>query len=426
MNVPCEQSLVAPSGGAERAHSEGEIVNLASDQASEASFSGKSRAFLALREAVMDAWEREVRQRIQGASGLLTPILTNSLPAFFDNLAEALSDIHPRRFATSNTNAASVHGDERARMTPFSPDQVVHEYQILREVIAAVAKGRLELTEADWSVIDRSINAATREAIRVYSASHEAFRRKVAAALSHDMRTPLSVISSGAQLIGVTTNIVMAHNVAAKIVTHSRRLDVMMGDLLDALTLQGRAQFPLSLTRFDLAPMLEDVRDQYCLEKGALIQVDIGTAPLVGYWCEKSLRRALENLVNNAIKYGDGQIISIKAAETRGRLMLSVHNFGEPIPKVAQNRIFDYLSRDVDAVTKTGWGVGLQFVKTIAESHGGSALVDSAAETGTCFVIDVPLDCRPFVDDPQHGAPGEASAASACPGSQRRLAGRLA
>lgn len=126
--------------------------------------------FLALRDSTIARWEHEVRARVEGADQLRSPMLTNTLPAFFDNIAEALSPNHCRRDATSNTNAASIHGGERARMTSFGPDQVVHEYQILRESIAAEADGRVALTTRDWAIIDRSINLAVREAVKEFVA----------------------------------------------------------------------------------------------------------------------------------------------------------------------------------------------------------------------------------------------------------------
>jgi hypothetical protein len=145
--------------------------------------------FLTVKDAVMNRWEREARSRIEGADSLLSPVLTNTLPAFLDNIAEALSADYPRTLATSNTNAAAVHGSERARMTQFSPDQVIHEYQILRESIFAETAGKVHLSSADWAIIDSSINSAIREAVREFSMQQDKLRRTVAAALSHDIRT---------------------------------------------------------------------------------------------------------------------------------------------------------------------------------------------------------------------------------------------
>lgn len=355
--------------------------------------------FIGIRDAVMDRWEREVRQRVEGARTLLRPVLTNMLPAFFDNIAEALSPDHPREQASSSTNAAGVHGSERARTTPFGPDQVVHEYQILRESIAIVAKGRVELGEAEWAIIDRSINSATREAVRSYTRIHEELRRKVAAALSHDMRTPLSVVANGAHILGMTADLPTVRRVAARIESNTDRLEVMVADLLDALTFQGAAKIPLHLTRFNILDLARETQEQYVHGHDNDAAIAISGESVSGYWCRASLRRALENLINNAVKYGDGSTINIMARQTRGRLMLSVHNEGNPIPEEQHDRIFEYLRREAGPLSATGWGIGLPFVKAVGESHGGSVTVDSSPELGTTFIVDIPVDCRPFVED---------------------------
>lgn len=355
--------------------------------------------FIAIRDAVMDHWEQQVRERVEGARHLLRPVLTNTLPAFFDNIAEALSPDHPREQGSSCTNAAGVHGSERARTTPFGPDQVVHEYQILRESIAVVAKGRVELGESEWAVIDRSINAATREAIRSFTRIHEELRHKVAAALSHDMRTPLSVVANGAQLLGITSDWSMVRHVASRIEANSDRLEEMMADLLDALTFQGAAKIPLHLTRFDILDLARETREQYFHGQDNDVSIEISGELVTGYWCRASLRRALENLINNAIKYGDRDTIKIMASQTRGRLLLSVHNEGNAIPEEQHDRIFEYLRREAGPLSATGWGIGLPFVKAVGESHGGSVSVDSSPALGTTFIIDIPVDCRPFVEE---------------------------
>ena len=378
-------------------------MTLATDQNTDGhGLSPTALRFIAIRDAVMDHWEREVRARVDGARDLLRPVLTNTLPAFFDNIAEALSPDHPREQASSGSNAAGVHGGERARMTPFGPDQVVHEYQILRESIAVVARGRVALGEPEWAIIDASINAATREAIRAFTRSHEELRHKVAAALSHDMRTPLSVVANGAQLLGRTDDWALVRKVAAKVQSNADRLEDMMAELLDALTFQGSAKIPLHLTRFDILELVQETREQYIPAAGGAVAIevaiDVAGEPVTGYWCRASLRRALENLINNAIKYGDQGTIGILARQTRGRLMLSVHNGGNPIPEEQHERIFDYLRREAGPLSATGWGIGLPFVKAVGESHGGSVAVDSSPQLGTTFLIDIPVDCRPFVE----------------------------
>lgn len=376
-------------------------MTLATDQNPDGrGLSRTALAFQSIREEVMDHWEREVRERVEGARHLLRPVLTNALPAFFDNIAEALSPAHPRDQAASGTNAPAAHGGERARMTPFGPDQVIHEYQILRESIGVIAKGRVELGEREWDIIDRSINTAMREAIRAFTRIHEDLRHKVAAALSHDMRTPLSVIANGAQLIAITPHLQQARDVASKIEANADRLEGMMAELLDTLTFEGSAKIPLHLTRFDMLDLAMEVREQYAHGRDHDVVFEAFGDPVAGYWCRGSMRRALENLINNAIKYGNRDTVKIMVRAARDRLMLSVHNEGTPIPEDQHDRIFEYLRREAGPLVASGWGIGLPFVKAVAENHGGSVSVDSASGLGTTFLIDIPVDCRPYVEMP--------------------------
>ena len=90
-------------------------VMLSTDQNTTAKgLSGVSIALLAVREEVFDLWETQVRANIDGACTVLSPILVNTLPAFYGNLAEALTPAYPRDDATSHNTAAAAHGGERA------------------------------------------------------------------------------------------------------------------------------------------------------------------------------------------------------------------------------------------------------------------------------------------------------------------------
>ena len=353
-----------------------------------------SRALLAIREEVFDLWEAQVRATVDGACKVLSPILVNTLPAFYGNLAEALTPAYPRDDATSHNTAAAAHGSERARMTNFGPEQVIHEYQLFKEALQTVsAKHGVAMSSGDWGIIDRSINSAVRAAVREYTVVSEELRNKLAAALSHDMRTPLAVISNGAQLISLAPDLAYAQRVAKKIEGNASRLADMIADVLDALTTKPSENLPLSVTSFDMAELVDVIQQDFSDRVIPLIKVD--ASAIVGYWCYGTMRRAVENLVTNAANYGTGGAISIQLAHTRGRLMISVHNNGNPIAPEQLQRIFEYTERGPSPVK--GWGIGLPFVKRAAEDHGGSVTVDSSTATGTTFLIDVPVDCRPFV-----------------------------
>jgi signal transduction histidine kinase len=122
---------------------------------------------------------------------------------------------------------------------------------------------------------------------------------------------------------------------------------------------------------------------------------EVSGEPVRGWWDESALRRALENLALNAVKYGDGKLVSVNVAQTHGRVILSVHNCGNPIPDERRKDIFEYLNRGEQA-DKTGWGIGLPFVQDVARRHGGTVVLDSSAQAGTTFTLDIPVDGREF------------------------------
>jgi signal transduction histidine kinase len=179
---------------------------------------------------------------------------------------------------------------------------------------------------------------------------------------------------------------------AIKIEAGARRMQQMLAELVDALTFERAARLPLDIAAFDLLELLETTTQQFNV--GGDQKVELHASSIPGYWCRGALYRAIENLVTNAIKYGDGGQVRIKADAIRGRLILSVHNTGNPIAADQRDRIFEYLQRDSASSAAQGWGIGLPYVRHVAESHGGSVAVDSSAASGTTFIVDIPVDCR--------------------------------
>lgn len=377
---------------------------LATDQKlTENGLSATSRRVLAMRDAVFAEWEKDVRRLVQGAQDILHPILMNTLPVFYDNIAEALTPSHPRARATSNTDVAGAHGNERARMTHYGPEQVIHEYQIFRDAFSRVADEQgVVLSRAEWAIVNGSIDCAVRESVKKFTSMHDTFRHRLAASLSHDMRNPLSVVVSGARLLTLAPQSERAPAIAQKILDNGKRLAAMIEELLEAFSFHRGQKLPLALSRFDVLELARTV----CAEvnENQAEQCAVSGISVTGYWCENSMRRAIENLITNAAKYGDGAGIHVHVDAAHERMLLSVHNTGNPISMEHRGRIFEYLRREGGNIQE-GWGIGLPFVQSVAESHGGSVAVDSSAATGTTFLIDVPVDCRPFVDDEHAAAP---------------------
>ncbi|WP_197065393.1 sensor histidine kinase KdpD [Massilia sp. 9096] len=368
-------------------------MSLATDQKiDEDDLGSLSQSLLAAREEVFELWERQVRAQVVGANKLHHPILFNTLPSFYDNLAEAMTSGYPRQSATSGSTVASSHGEERAQLGSYGPAEIVHEYQILEEsIIEVCARKNIALSLAEYATVRRSFNLAVLDAVGEFAHAQTAMRDRVAAALAHDMRNPLSGMTLRAQLLSSPNMPENVRRLASKIRENGDRLNAMFDELMDALAFGGNERLPLELSSFDMLAVARDA----CAELSDTSQARCETKgdSIVGYWCANLLRRAIDNLLSNAMKYGDGGLISVNVARWDSRIWISVHNFGESVPAAHLNRMFDHLRRESSG-GPSGWGLGLPFVKKVAESHGGSVTVDSDPQRGTTVTIDLPLDAR--------------------------------
>jgi signal transduction histidine kinase len=171
---------------------------------------------------------------------------------------------------------------------------------------------------------------------------------------------------------------------------------------LDALKVQTGARLRLELEEGDLVSIVREALQHMKRELGERLVID-APAPVPGFFSADGLRRAIENLVGNAVKYGSPTTpIRVSVRAVHGRALLTVHNHGAHIPAEDQETLFRAFQRTAGAQRsgQEGWGLGLAQVRAVAEAHGGSIGVDSLPGSGTTFTIDIPADARPFQKDP--------------------------
>jgi two-component system, OmpR family, sensor histidine kinase SenX3 len=221
------------------------------------------------------------------------------------------------------------------------------------------------------------------------------------ATVSHELRTPLAVIRSAAQNLsaGVVGDATQARKYGDLIDSEGRRLTDMVEQVLEYAGLSGNRR-PVRSHPVDLREIVRDVVES-CrpLLDGESFDVELALAPdaplvLVD---GDAIRRALSNLVTNAVKYGaDGRWIGItvRSATVRGRaeVHLSVSDRGRGIDADDLPHVFEpfYRGRDAHDRQIHGNGLGLSLVRRILEAHGGRVQVKSTPGQGTTFTLLLP------------------------------------
>ena len=190
---------------------------------------------------------------------------------------------------------------------------------------------------------------------------------------------------------------------AAKALDALELADTMVRDLLDVAKVESGQRLPLALEEADFEALVDAAIENMQTRFGDRFVCAIDV-PERGHFAPSHLRRALENLITNAVKYGDPERpIRVSARLKFGRVLLAVHKEGSYILVEQQETLFRAFERSRGGAPATeGWGLGLAQVRGVAEAHGGSVAIDSLQGRGTTFTIDVPLDARPYQDAPAH------------------------
>jgi signal transduction histidine kinase len=223
------------------------------------------------------------------------------------------------------------------------------------------------------------------------------------AAVSHDMKSPLTVIAGSAQLLERRTaqaSSLPDAPVFAEMLSSIRRTAMRAASMVDELLDLARAQMnrPLQLdpAPMDLAEVAHEVvSSMQTLSDRHSLQVDASGDALTGEWDRRRIERVIANLVDNAIKFSpEGGTITIDMRarqDDRGEwAVLSVRDQGIGIPPEELARIFDRFYRGSNANDIGGSGVGLASVHRVISEHGGRVDVDSAPGQGTTVRIFLP------------------------------------
>lgn len=215
--------------------------------------------------------------------------------------------------------------------------------------------------------------------------------------VSHDLKTPLSVI----RMFGETLDMGRVADEATRreyyrvITRESERLSRLIDNVLDFSRIEGgRRTYERLPTAVE--PLVRDAVEAFSYplaQQGFKVDVEVAAdLPDVALDVD-AVGQALANLIDNAIKYSaERKSLRVEARLVGGRLALSVSDEGVGIPREEHARIFDMFYRVGRSETqgRRGSGMGLALVRHVAQAHGGEITVESRPGEGSRFTLWLP------------------------------------
>jgi signal transduction histidine kinase len=218
--------------------------------------------------------------------------------------------------------------------------------------------------------------------------------------VSHELQTPVAIIKSYAATLAREDAVwppETIQRVSRNIEEECDRLHRLITDLLDLSRLQA-GRVAMRVGSVDLAQLATEVIDQLAprAPRHSLRSSFPPNFPNIR-GDEDQLRRALFNLVQNAIKYSPngGEVLIVGEIPSPSRVILRVIDQGTGIPPGEQERIFDRFHRADTRLSRAtaGVGLGLYITRSIIEGHGGQIWAESpGVGRGSVFSIILPVD----------------------------------
>lgn len=214
--------------------------------------------------------------------------------------------------------------------------------------------------------------------------------------VSHDLRTPLTLISEPVAQLSEATNLSDRQKALVRIADKNVRiLRRLINQILDFRKYEND-KLTLDLSEIDLGKSLEDWTESFhalSVKRGinlTFLKPDT-TEPTTAAVDSEKMERVVFNLISNAFKYSpDGSDITVSYQSTSEEFTFCVADTGQGISERDLGNIFDRFYQ-VNKVHPNGSGIGLSLSKAFVEMHGGTINVESTVNKGSVFTVTIPI-----------------------------------
>lgn len=192
---------------------------------------------------------------------------------------------------------------------------------------------------------------------------------KVLTNISHDIRTPLTVLKGNSEMLSNITNTYSAsENVHAMAVKIDQKADDLISTINDYFTMSKitSGDFSIKMKKENISRICQDtILDYYDLleQKQFEVNIQIPDTPIFAYTDNEALQRILKNLIDNAIRHGgDGKYISLRLITSNGKNIIEIEDRGDGISPQQQNRSLKGIIQQPEKLPAVVWGFQFQNV----------------------------------------------------------------
>jgi signal transduction histidine kinase len=362
-------------------------------------------------ESIVTEWETFARQTMEPAQTLSRLALRDHAAQILLAVAKDLRQpqtederhIKSQGLAKSDSSetSAATHGALR-QLVGFDLVQLAAEYRAVRATVLRLWKQVPKVIDAtvveDVARFNEAVDQALAESIASYSGRVAHSRDTFLAVLGHDLRSPLSAITSALVLLGDNRSQDQQRDRALEIAKRSAAsMRQMIIDLLEYTRTRLGRGIEIVAEAGDLSSLCRDVFEEVAAAHPDRTFVVHVPPDLVVQFDAARMRQVLTNLLSNAVQYGDpASPIVLTAAREAAQTTLAVMNHGKSISPDALQVIFDPLVQipttqsDQNGRPETSLGLGLYIVREIVTAHGGAISVSSTDSDGTVFTLQLP------------------------------------
>lgn len=229
-----------------------------------------------------------------------------------------------------------------------------------------------------------------------------AARDEFIAIAAHELRNPMTPIVGQVQLLvsrarreQVSPVLLQGLEMLEMAVDHY----VQRATSLLELTRLNAEQIPLQPTTFDICDLLRDCARKYeqlAARAGSTLNCDLAE-PVVGRWDRLATEQILDNLVSNAIRYGDGKPVNIEVESDPAWVRVRVIDHGIGVAPADRERIFNRFERAAGMSRSGGFGIGLWLCQRLVQAQAGVLELESEPGLGSTFSVRLPRDVATHV-----------------------------